>query len=313
MKLQILILLAIGFALYQCQEPTHSHEGAMSERIDQLDIQGHRGCRGLMPENAIPGFIKALELGVTTLEMDAVITSDEKVILSHEPFFSPDICMDSTGLPITDDSAFDNNIYHMTYDQVRQFDCGTKVVESFPDQEKLRVHKPLLAEVIDTVEAYVQEHSIAPVGYNIEIKSSLKGDSLYHPVPEKFAALLLSVIQDRGVGERVIIQSFDPRALRAVHKQNSEIRTALLIGSSSDYEKNIDNLGFVPTIYSPNWRLASADMVKKMHENNIKVIPWTVNEQEDMKHLIDLGVDGIITDYPDRLIDLVNSLHDGDE
>jgi len=313
MKQQYLILFAISFALYQCQGPDHTNADAMSETIDQLDIQGHRGCRGLMPENSIPGFIRALELGVTTLEMDAVITRDERVILSHEPFFSPDICMDSTGLPITDDSDFDNNIYEMTYEQVRQFDCGTKVVESFPGQEKLTVYKPLLAEVIDTVESYIQEHSIPAVDYNIEIKSSPKGDSIYHPSPEKFAALLLGIVQGKGIVEKVIIQSFDPRALRAVHEQNPEIRTALLIGSSTDYEKNINNLGFVPPIYSPNWRLVSADMVKYMHDHNIKVIPWTVNEQEDMKHLIDLGVDGIITDYPDRLIDLVNSIRKGDE
>ncbi len=303
MKTNLILLIgSLLFSGIHCQQPTQDQTVEIS---DSFDVQGHRGAKGLMPENSIPGFIHAIDIGVTTLEMDAVITADGIVILSHEPYFSPSICVDSTGLPITESPGFDNNIYHMTYEDVRKFDCGSKFVESHPQQQKLTVYKPALAEVIDTVEKYIQQHDLQPVDYNIEIKSSPKGDSIYHPHPDVYAEQLLAVIQQKGITDKAIIQSFDLRALKAVHNINQNIRTALLIGASTDYKNNLDDLGFIPTIYSPNWRLVNKEMVAYMQDNDILVVPWTVNEQEDMQHLIDIGVDGIITDYPDRLIELV--------
>ena len=174
-----------------------------------FDIEGHRGCRGLMPENTIPAFIKAVQIGVTTLEMDVVITKDKKVIVSHEPWMNADICTDATGNTISKNDEKNLNIYNMTYEEVKTYDCGTKPYARFPKQYKMKVSKPLLANVIDSVESYCKANNIKPPFYNIETKCTPNGDSVFHPAPADFTELLLDVIFKKGVAARCIIQSFD--------------------------------------------------------------------------------------------------------
>ena len=139
--------------------------------IPKFDIQGHRGARGLKPENSIPAFLTALDSGVTTLEMDVVITQDRQVVVSHEPWMSAAICRDTAGNPFKEKVEKKYNIYKMKYEQVKQFDCGSKGNEKFPEQEKMKVFKPLLSDVIIAVENYIKNHSRFEVDYNIEIKS----------------------------------------------------------------------------------------------------------------------------------------------
>jgi glycerophosphoryl diester phosphodiesterase len=114
-----------------------------------FDLQGHRGCRGIMPENTIPAFIKALEIGVTTLELDVVITKDHQVVVSHEPYMNYATCLDSLGKPFTKERQTDFKLYGMTMSQIRKFDCGSLYYPDFPDQVKIKVTKPLLSEMID--------------------------------------------------------------------------------------------------------------------------------------------------------------------
>ncbi len=266
--------------------------------------------RGLLPENSIPAFTRALELGVTTLELDVVISKDKQVLVSHEPWLSSEICMGPDGNPIPDAGSRQTyNIFQMTYAEIREFDCGSKVVESFPQQEKIPTYKPLLSEVIDSTEAYLS-HNGGQVFYNIETKSQPKGDGIYHPEPKEFVSLLLQVLEEKKLEGRVIIQSFDPRTLQEVHQQAPNLATALLIGSGQGNEAKtqIEQLGYKPPIYSPNWQLVDAAMIAYLHEEQVKVIPWTVNEEADMRSLIDLGVDGIISDYPDRLIKVLKEM-----
>ncbi|MFM7223336.1 MAG: glycerophosphodiester phosphodiesterase family protein [Bacteroidota bacterium] len=272
--------------------------GMMNTLVGQsaaLDLQGHRGCRGLMPENTIPAMLEALRIGVTTLEMDVVITRDKRVVLSHEPFMNPDIAT-----PLSADAL--NNIYQLTYDQVRQWDVGLKPHPRFPQQTKMAVHKPLLSDVIDAVEHYVQEHHLPPVHYNIETKIDPKNDDVFHPKPGEFVALLMEVVQKKTIANRTIIQSFDPRTLRLLKQRPGGIRISYLVErkSSGDPSTWIAQLGFKPDIISPEFSLVDADLIGMFHEQGVKVIVWTVNQIPDLFRMHALGVDGIISDYPDR-------------
>jgi glycerophosphoryl diester phosphodiesterase len=272
---------------------------------DMLDVQGHRGARGLMPENTIPAFIKALEIGASTLELDAVISRDKQVVVSHEPFLSHIICYSPEGLPITEEEEKDYNLYEMTYEEISQCDCGSRVHPRFAEQQKLAVGKPLLSEVIEAAETYVAEQDAASVYYNIETKSRPSGDNIFHPEPAGFVDLIMEVVREKGIEERVILQSFDIRTLQYAHEAYPGLKLALLIENVKSARANVSELGFVPDIYSPYYRLLNKKTMKYAREEGMKVIPWTVNKPRAIKKMIRMGVDGIISDYPDRVMDAV--------
>jgi glycerophosphoryl diester phosphodiesterase len=266
-----------------------------------FDKQGHRGSRGLMPENTIPAMLHALDLDVTTLEMDVVITKDKQVILSHEPFFNYDITTKPDGSFVTQQEERGLNIYTMSYSNVTTYDVGMRPHPRFPQQVKLKVVKPSLRELIDSVEVYLKEKKLPLVHYNIETKSNPLTDNLYHPEPDAFVDLLMEVIKERKIEQRTIIQSFDIRTLQYLHSQYPTIRTALLI---EDYDKKplpqqLEQLGFTPTIYSPHYSLVNKELIQLCKQQKMKIIPWTVNDAKTIQALTELGVDGIITDYPD--------------
>lgn len=271
-----------------------------------VEIQGHRGARGLMPENTIPGFIKALETGISVLEMDVVITKDRQVILSHEPYISPTICLDRQGNTIDESNEREYNIYEMNYEQVKEFDCGSKVHPQFDNQQKFSAAKPLLKKVIDSVEQYAQENELAPVRYTIEIKSTLEGDGEFHPAPRQFATLVLDIIEEKKIDKRTIIQSFDVRALQEVKSLAPEIELSLLVGNEDSPRANIQELEFIPDIYSPHYSLVNKSLISYAKQLNMKVVPWTVNHKRLMKKMIKLGVNGLITDYPNLAMEVIN-------
>ncbi len=175
--------------------------------IPKFDVQGHRGCRGLKPENSIPAFITALDSGVTTVEMDVAITKDKQIIISHEPWMSAAICQNPTGKPFTSKEEMKYNIFQMTYDEVKKWDCGSKGNEKFPEQEKLGMYKPLLRDVILAVENHVKNYTKYEVDYNIEIKSMPEGDGKFHPKPEEFSEMVYALVDQYLPMERVVIQS----------------------------------------------------------------------------------------------------------
>ena len=266
--------------------------------VPKFDLQGHRGARGLKPENTIPSFLTALDYGVTTLELDLAVTSDRQLVVSHEPWMLPSICINPEGAVFREEKKY--NIYKMTYGEVRAFDCGLKGHPDFPEQEKIPVSKPLLSDVIVVVEDHIRSYTQYEVDYNIEIKSTPEGDRKFHPSPEEFSDLVYNLIDEYLPLDRVVIQSFDFRVLQYWHKRYPEVRLALVIENTKSIEANLRTLGFTPSIYSPQYKLLNGDKIDYLHQQKMRVIPWTVNEVRDMRRLKQLGVDGIITDYPNR-------------
>jgi glycerophosphoryl diester phosphodiesterase len=274
--------------------------GANAQYIPKFDIQGHRGARGLMPENTIPAFLVALDSGVTTIELDVVVTKDRQLVVSHEPWMSAFICYDSTGGTIADKDARNYNIYQMTYADVMKFDCGSKPNEEFPDQQRMVITKPLLRDVIIAVENRIKSYNYYEVDYNIEIKSNPDSDKKFHPGIEEYSDLIYELMDEYIPMERLVIQSFDFRVLKYWHRKYPAIRLAALVENTKSIDANLEQLGFNPFAYSPHYKLIDKAKVQYLHTKRIRVIPWTVNDTRDMLALKGMGVDGLITDYPNR-------------
>ncbi|MEJ7626870.1 MAG: glycerophosphodiester phosphodiesterase family protein [Ferruginibacter sp.] len=277
-----------------------------NKSINMLDKQGHRGCRSLLPENTTVAMIKAIELGVNTIEMDVVITKDREVILSHEPFFNHEISSKPGGEYVSEREERSLNIFRMTYEETTKYDVGLKPHPRFPGQQKIRSTKPLLKDVFDSVENYCRSNKITPVHYNIETKTQPATDGIYHPDPQQFVDLVMEVILKKGIEKRVIIQSFDFRTLVYTHNKYPAIRTAMLIEDSDkrSIEDQLQSMLFIPSIYSPHYSLLSIELIKKCHDKKMLVIPWTVNSADKIKELYKMGVDGIIIDDPQLFINL---------
>ncbi len=276
--------------------------------MKNIEIQGHRGVRGYAPENTIEGFLKALDYDIDVLEMDVVISGDGQVVVSHEPWFNHDICTKPNGRPALVEEEDAVRMYALNYAQISEYDCGKRGNPDFPEQEKIAARKPLLQDVFRTIESHLKENNLPLVGYNIEIKSRPMWDEVFTPLPAKFTQLVYDDIQKAGLKERVCIQSFDMRSLQALHNIDASMTTALLISNNDGIDQNLKALGFVPDIYSPNYILLNASEVRRLQEKNIRVIPWTVNEKTHIRRVAEWGVDGIISDYPDRVHEVLNEL-----
>lgn len=270
-----------------------------------FDLQGHRGARGLWPENSLPGMLEAVRLGVTTLELDVVITADSQVVLSHEPWMNPSICLAADGAKLSPAEGKQRSIFQMTYAELRRYDCGSQGHPLFPEQQKMQVHKPLLRELFEAVEAYTRAQQLPPVHYNIEIKSLAGEEGFHRPALATYVDLVVQQIQAAGLTERCIIQSFDPAALRYLRAQHPPLRLAYLVESKLNHKAALKALGFVPDVYSPYHKLLRPALLRYAKKHGMLVIPWTINAPADMQRAIALGVDGIITDYPDRLLDVL--------
>ena len=274
-----------------------------------FDLQGHRGCRGLMPENTVPAFLKALDLGVTTLELDVVISKDRQVVVSHEPYFSSAFSIRPDGKPVDKSEEKSLNLYQMNYADIKRYDVGSNGNPAYPEQQKLKTYKPLLSEVIEQVEAYRKTKNLPAFSYNIELKSEPSEYNKSQPEPATFCDLVQVIIKKQLSPDQITIQSFDFATLKHWKQQADQnryptVRLAALVENMRSPKKNIADLGFKPDIYSPYYRLLSADKIARLHEQGIKVIPWTVNQRDDMARLKTQGVDGLITDYPNRAIGL---------
>jgi glycerophosphoryl diester phosphodiesterase len=267
-----------------------------------FDLQGHRGCRGRMPENTLPAFIKAVELGVITLEMDVVISGDGHIVVSHEPWISHEICLHPDGSPVKKSESKKLNLYTMSYVEIQSYDCGMRMHPRFPEQQKLKAVKPTMAMVVDSVRKFIAEsHNTAPK-YNIEIKSVPSEYNIYQPKPAKFVELVVTEINRLGIEENTTIQSFDINVLEVLNKRpDHKYCIAYLVEKGKDLKNNLKKLTFKPDIYSPQYKLISEAGVTVCHQQGIRIIPWTINDKEDMDRLKGWGCDGGITDYPDRM------------
>lgn len=271
----------------------------------KFEIEGHRGARGLVPENTIQSFKKAIDLGAHVIELDVVISKDKKVVVSHDTYFNPDITTDPKGEPVTKETQ--GNLYTLDYKEIKKYDVGLRGNKGFPEQEKMKAYKPLFKEMIREIEKYTKQKGLPPVKYNVEIKSNEKEIGKTQPDYPEFSDLVYNIIVKELPLERVNMQSFDYNILKYWHARMEEgkykkLAIAVLIEprANNDVQVNLDKLGFKPDIWSPYYTQVNPERVKQLHDLGIRVIPWTVNKREDMEKVKAVGCDGVITDYPDR-------------
>lgn len=261
-----------------------------------FDWQGHRGARGLYPENSLEGMRVALKYPITTLEFDVIVSKDHQVLLSHEPWLGEEACLDLKGEKVKEKQI---NLYELSYQEIKKFDCGSKKHPRFTNQRKVKTHKPLLSEVLKTIEAEYKDRQLF---YNIEIKSTLEDETQgFQPPLKVYVDTVIGEILKWLPKERFFIQSFDFRVLEYLHKKNPAIKTVVLLEENLSRDKILKLLGFTPTVYSPYFKFLTKEVVRGWQKRGVKVIPWTVNEPSDLKTMMAMGVDGIITDYPDRI------------
>jgi glycerophosphoryl diester phosphodiesterase len=303
-KYQVLCWFCLtAVLLSRCSSDNHDH--GMMENFPKFYKEGHRGTRGLMPENTIPSMKKAIEDGANIIEVDIQISRDKKVMVSHDAHINRQISLLPDGREIPEADASKYILHQMPYDSIRKFDVGLKYHSDFPQQKKLKAYIPLLGELIDSVEQFTTEKGFTPVIYNIEIKARPEQDGFYQPVPAELIGLVMEVVKSKEIGSRYYIQSFDIRQIQEVHNHYPRVTTGFLTSKKdATLEENLKNIGFIPQIYSPQYQLATKELIEKCHAQGMKFVPWTVNTLEEMKGLKEMGVDGIITDYPNLFSEL---------
>ncbi|SEF87416.1 glycerophosphodiester phosphodiesterase family protein [Sphingobacterium lactis] len=258
-------------------------------------IYAHRGFRGLMPENSIPAMKNALHHGADILEMDIAITKDKQAVISHDPWLDPLITLDAQGSAIT--NTKDKPIQDYTYAEIKSFDVGSKQHPDFPKQQNFPTYIPRLADLIDSVEHYVQEKGLPKPWYSIETKTSPKRDHKVTPAPEEFVRILMDVVISKGIGDRVIIQSFDERTLEIVHSKFPKVKTMLNV-SKGTLEENLARLTFKLDYYAPIPALIDAALVQQCAEKGIKLLCGNTNNKAEIDRVLKLGVKEYCTDYP---------------
>ncbi len=265
-----------------------------------FEIHGHRGCRGLLPENTLIGFTKAIEIGITALELDIVLSKDDQVVISHEGYFHPNFCLRPDGSDIEPNEKI--WLYDLDYNEIRTYDCGSKANPAFTQQLAKPSFKPTLQMLIDMIDGLALEKEIS---LNIEVKIEYDDQHKSRVSREIFAEKILEVLQLNNYEPKCLIQSFDQEILRIINKKQPDIQIGLLNDQLKTAKKCISDLGFLPSYYNPYYKLVTPKMINNLHQRDIKIVPWTVNKKQEMKRLIQMGVDGIITDYPDVLVGLV--------
>lgn len=321
---RILGALAAGMAVFLFVGPVVSGpEEQIVAPAQPFDLQGHRGARGLRPENTLAAFSHALSIGVTSLELDTAVTRDGVVVISHDSELNPDITRDGSGRWLNQTGPA---IFSLTYAEVLKYDVGrlkpgSLYAARFPD----RVGKdgeriPKLSDLF----ALVRKSGNASIRFNIETKLDPRTPEAT-PKPEPFAQAVVAEIRKAGTEKRSTIQSFDWRTLKVVQRIAPEIPTVCLTSQQGADDNvgvgkpgpsawlgglDVDDFGgSVPqlvraaggAVWSPNSEDLTAASIEESHRLGLRVIPWTVNDPSGMERLLDLGVDGLITDRPDIL------------
>ena len=260
-------------------------------QVNAMDIQGHRGARGHLPENTLPAFELAVKMGVDTLEMDVGVTRDGVVVVHHDRRLNVDVAR-RDGKWI---GAPGPTIQSLSFAELQAFDVGrirpgSEYAARFPHQKPLDGTRiPRLSDVLKFDKRYNIETKIA---------ANAPDETL---APEPFARALIAEIRRAGIEKRTTIQSFDFRTLKVVEREAPEIETVYLtMGKASD-PAAVKAAG--ARNWSPDYRDLDAAKVKAARAAGLRIIPWTVNEPADIERVMALGVDGIISDYPDRVIE----------
>jgi glycerophosphoryl diester phosphodiesterase len=293
-----------------------------------IDLQGHRGARGLLPENSLPGFELALKLGVRTLELDVLVTEDDELVISHDPNLNPDITRDARGQFLTDRGP---DIRSLRWQALRAYDVGrikpgTRYASTFAEQQPVDGTRiPRLRDLFDLLQR--QGHDRVRLAIETKITPHQPWQT---PEPARFVALLLALVEAYELGDRVQILSFDWRTLQEVQRQRPGTPTVYLTaqlpvldnlqfkaaeGSPWTAGFQLTQHGSVPrmikaaggTHWSSFWRELNAENVREARQLGLKVLAWTVNERAQIERMLDLGVDGIVTDRPDIAIEVLKA------
>ena len=281
-----------------------------------FDLQGHRGARGLAPENTLAGFARALETGVTTLELDIGVTRDGVVVVHHDERLNPNIARNPAGAWVAAPTPL---IHELTWEQLSAYNVGrirpgTDYDKLLPDQSA-RDGEPIprLADLFEMV----KQRGDSTVRFNIETKLT-PGQPADTIGPEAMVGALLGVIAAHGIESRVTIQSFDWRTLKLVQARAPRIPTVYLSAQRPNFNtidvKGLwtasllrENFASIPAmvqaaggaVWSPHFEELTRELITDAHARGVKVVPWTVNQREDIGRMIEMGVDGLITDRPD--------------
>lgn len=286
-----------------------SSSGAIGRSLDGThDLQGHRGARGKRPENTIPAFEYCIEHQMTTIELDTNVTKDKQLIVNHDTAVNGKICLYEDG-----ESAEFTPIKDLTVEELKQLDCGSTGNADFPEQMPVAGSRLItLDEFFEFVHAYERDHALPrPILFNIETK--FRDD---HTIEEVYTAarLMVKAIEAAGMVDRSTVQSFVPQVLPEIKKLNPSIKTSALfepsvfqgfllkLGFNANRDEIIQNAAALAVdIISPHYLYIDTGFVHRCHEKCLKVLPWVVNEARAMEKMLNCGVDGIISDYPDRL------------
>ena len=296
----------------------------------RLEIQGHRGARGLWPENTLPGFAATLGLGVDTLELDVGISSDGVLVVHHDSTLNPMTTRGPDGkwIPATDPPP----LYSLSVSQLQSYDVGmlkpnSSYANRYPQQRSIPIARiPTLMQVIELLRRCDDEH----VRLNIEAKLEPEKPALTAP-PERFAASLVEILHTTRMTSRATIQSFDWRVQAHARTLDERIPTAYLSEQRIDMNTvaghgdkpspwtngmHLDDYhGCVPrmvkaaggAVWSPDFQSLGEEALREAHALGLRVVVWTVNSVDDIKRMISLGVDGVISDYPDRVREVARS------
>ncbi len=298
---------------------------ALTQAARAIDLQGHRGARGLAPENTLAAFRTALAIGVTTLETDLALTRDDVLVLSHEPRVYSALTRSSDGRWLAEDGAM---IFSLNSSELAQYDIGRlnpahKYSATWTEQKGVDGERiPTLQQLFDLARD-ARSPGGRPVRFNIETKiTPTSGDTT--PDPSRYARAVVDAARAAKMSERVTVQSFDWRTLREVKKLAPELSTSCLTIDSANLNtvlpdasgaspwhaglKRVEHGGSLARMvraagcetWAVFWRNVTPEMVAEAHSEKLKIIPWTVNDAAEIERLAALGVDGIITDYPDR-------------
>ena len=303
-------LFAVGITLLSCS-PHLSPPVPGDLAARPVELQGHRGARGRRPENTLPAFQFAIESGVTTLELDVTLTADHQLILHHDLTTNPQLCLSPDHAPV-----HSRRVDEMTVAELKTLDCGTLTHPDFPQQQAAPgAQLPTLQEFFAFIERYESSSSSANrVRFNVELK--IAKNATDHQ-SDRVATIAVDAIVAAKVVERTTIQSFHRAVLPKIKALHSQIQTAALYRSgywsgfrtpgndNALANKLLDEtVALGVDILSPNHRSVNRGFVREAHRRDLKIIPWTVNSAKRMRELLQMGVDGIISDYPELLVEI---------
>ncbi|MFD1870880.1 glycerophosphodiester phosphodiesterase family protein [Hymenobacter bucti] len=271
------------------------------------EVHGHRGCRGLRPENTLPAFLHAVALGADVLELDVVISQDHQVVVSHEPWLSAKLGRDALGQLIDPAQEQQYNLYQLPYAAIRRCAVGEWPHPDFPEQQPIPSYRPLLCDMLRQAAAASQLQGRS-IGFSVEIKSSPEGDDVFHPRPAQFVDLVMAELQTAEAIDRTTLLSFDPRVLQAARHSYPGLALCLLIEDHlPPVAELFGALGFEPEVLGPDFHLLSAATVQGIRAEypELRLAPWTVNTPAELALVLSWQTDAITTDYPDRLLSLL--------